>query len=94
MDILNEMMTEHKDLDEAYRRKIGAICKSCGGTLAHVDSDGVETETWVCQSCDTYWSVGITATRHFDEMEIDAEIAQEKSLEARFEADCWMSEEA
>lgn len=75
MNIVNEIMTEYeksKKRNEEYRRSIGAICKSCGGTLAHVMSDGDEAETWICESCETEWLVGITATRHFDEMEREA----------------------
>lgn len=68
-------------------------CKSCGGALSYVDGDGVEEETWHCETCETYWTVGINVVRNFDEMEMDSISREEKSLEARFEADSVLAED-
>lgn len=68
-------------------------CKSCGGALRYVDGDGVEEETWYCDPCDIYWTVGVDVVRHFDEMEMDSISREEKSLEASFEADCVLAED-
>lgn len=37
--------------------------------LVYVDGDGVETETWECSKCGTYFSVPIEIKRHWDDAE-------------------------